>query len=38
MSHSFIWNFAETTLDDNEDQYILLDAEKNTSTIKDKNR
>ena len=34
----FIRNFVETTLDDNEDEYIVLDVEKNTSTIRDKNR
>ena len=34
----FIKNFVETTLDDNEDEYIVLDVEKNTSTIRDKNR
>ena len=28
MSPYFIWNFVETTLDDNEDEYILLDVEK----------
>ena len=29
---------VETTLDDNEYEYILLDVEKNTSAIRDKNR
>ena len=35
-----IWNkvIVETTLDDNEYEYILLDVEKNTSAIRDKNR
>ena len=31
-------NFAQTTLDDNEDEFIILNVEKNTSTIRDKNR
>ena len=34
----FIRDFAESTLYDNEDEYILLDVEKNTSTIRDKHR
>ena len=35
-----IWNkvIVETTLDDNEYEYILLDVEKNTSATRDKNR
>ena len=31
-------DFAQTTLDDNEDEFIILNVEKNTSTIRDKNR
>ena len=31
-------DFVETTLDDNEDEFIMLDVEKNTSAIKDEYR
>ena len=38
MPRHFDRNFVETTSDDNENEYILLDVEKKTSAIRDKNR
>ena len=31
-------DFVETTLDDNEDEFIMLEVEKNTSAVRDKYR
>ena len=31
-------DFVETTLDDNEDEFIMSEVEKNTSTVRDKYR
>ena len=31
-------DFIETTLDDNEDEFIMLEVEKNTSAVRDKYR